>query len=158
MKKIFIVLLLLSCSISASYAASEDMSVYVRQDVFDARMDRLEAMNEKNLIRLEGMINALSEKVDGNFNALSERIDGNFKALSGRIDALSGRMDGFDYKIDVLQTVIYWGLGILSLLVGSFVLAPLFGSIAQKLRSPSLTVEDVKRLIAEAKLSGTQQV
>ena len=154
MRKFFIILIFLVSCVSVSYAASEDMSVYVRQDVFDAKMEALfERLHGEN-VEMKSEIKEEIKTLSGRIDALSGKVD----ALSGRMDGLSWRMDGIDYKIDVLQTVIYWGLGILSLLVGLFVFAPVIGSFIKNLRQPSLTVEDVKRLIAEAKLTGTPQV
>ncbi|MBQ3645882.1 MAG: hypothetical protein II960_04690 [Synergistaceae bacterium] len=152
MKKVLAATLLIFMFSSLSYGAvSEDSSIYVRQDVFDAKTEAL-------FERLHGEITTLSAKIDNNFEKLSAKIDSNFAVLSGRIDALSGRIDGMDYKIDVLQTVVYWGLGILSFLVASFVLAPIVGGIVQNLRKPSFTIDDVKKLISEAQLSRTPQI
>ncbi len=54
MKKFFAAIFLLMTLCSVSYGAtSEDMNVYMRQDVFDAKMEAL-------LLRIEGKIDALS--------------------------------------------------------------------------------------------------
>ncbi len=98
----------------------EDLSVYVRQDVFDAKM---EAFLNRMLVEFEN--------------------------VRGDIKALSSRIDSVENKVDVLQTVVYWGLGILSLLITSFVLAPVVGAVVQKMKSPSIGIEDVKKLIEE---------
>ena len=133
MKKILTTFLLILELSSVSYGAvSQDMTVYVRQDVFDAKME------------------ALFERLHGEIVEMKSEIMGEIKTLSGRIDALSGRIDGMDYKIDVLQTVVYRGLGILSLLVGLFVLAPVVGSFMKNIRKPSLSPEEIKQLISTA--------
>ena len=139
MKKFFIVLLfllfLVGC-ISASYAASEDMSVYVRKDVFEAKMETLEA------------------KMD----AFMAEIRGEFKAVNKQFEAVNKQFEAVNNRIDDLKTVIYWGISILGLILGFAIFAPSFGEFLKNLRQPSLTVEDVKRLIAEAKLISTPQV
>ena len=133
MKKILTTFLLILALSSVSYGAvSQDMTVYVRQDVFDAKME------------------TLFERLHGEIVEMKSEIMGEIKTLSGRIDALSGRIDGMDYKIDVLQTVVYRGLGILSLLVGLFVLAPVVGSFMKNIRKPSLSPEEIKQLISTA--------
>ena len=149
MKSFFVVLMLVLLSSSVSYGASED--VYVRQDVFDAKMEAL-------FVRLHGEIEALGNKIDGNIKALSERIDGNFMALSNRIDGLEKRIDGFDKRIDDLRNNIYlW-----TVIIGLIVLFPFvkkwYDEREEKKRvsQPSFTLEDVKRLIAEAKLGAPQ--
>ena len=64
MKK-FLTAVLLICILSGkSYGAvSGDTEIYVRKDVFEARMDRQEAIAEKNVIRLEGKIDSLERKM-----------------------------------------------------------------------------------------------
>ena len=156
MKKFLSAMMLILIFSSVSFGAvSEDMNVYVRQDVFDAKMEAL-------FERLHGEILILSERMDKQFAELRGEVKGDIKALSERVDgnfaALSGKISGMDYKIDALQTVVYWGLGFLSLLIASFVLAPIVGSIVQNLRKPSFTLDDVKRLIAEAQLNTKPQV
>ena len=147
MKKFFIVLLfllfLVGC-VSASYAASDDMSVYVRQDVFEAKMDAFMAEMRGEFKAINKQFEALNKRIDDVQTSLSSRIDDVYLTLSNRIDDL--------------KTVIYWGISILGLIVGFAIFAPSFGEFLKNLRQPSLTVEDVKRLIAEAKLTGTPQV
>jgi len=64
MKKFFTALLLIFTLASESYAESSS-DVYVRQDVFDAKMEAL-------FSRLEGKIDGLSARVDG----LDKRLGG----------------------------------------------------------------------------------
>ena len=124
MKRIFLaVVLVLVTALSSCAAVSED--IYVRQDVFDAKM---EAFLNRMLVELEN-------------------VRGDIKDVKGDIKALSSRIDSVENKVDVLQTVVYWGLGILSLLITSFVLAPVVGAVVQKMKAPSL--EDMKKLIEE---------
>ena len=84
-------------------AVSEDMSVYLRKDVFDAKMDafmsEIRLMNEqvRSEIRtldakIEGVETSLNAKIDGNFATLSEKIDGVDTKLSARMDGLEARM------------------------------------------------------------------
>ena len=156
MKKIFLAVALVLVTASFSCAATSD-DIYVRQDVFDAKM---EAFLNRMLVEFEnvrGDIKALSSRIDNVESKLTTRIDNVESNLSSRIDSvhreLSSRIDSVESslssRIDVLQTVVYWGLGILSLLITSFVLAPVVGAVVQKMKSPSIGIEDVKRLIEE---------
>ena len=149
MKRIFlaVVLVLVTASVSCA-ATSED--IYVRQDVFDAKM---EAFLNRMLVELENVRGDIKD-VKGDIKALSSRIDSVESNLSNRIDSVHRELST---RIDVLQTVVYWGLGILSLLITSFVLAPVVGAVVQKMKSPS--IEDMKKLIEEnnAKLLSTLQ-
>ena len=149
MKKIIVALLLLTMS-SACYGAASD-DVYVRKDVFDAKM---EAMFNR--------LHAEIGEVRGDIKALSERIDGVNASLSGRIDglnaSLSGRIDGLDKRIDDLRNGIYLWL----VAIGLFVSWPKLKELVQKWgkSTPSITLEDVRRLIEEnnARTAGKAQV
>ena len=82
---------------------------------------------------------------------MSERVDRNF-------DTLSSRIDGLDSRLGDLRNDIYLGLVILGIIVGLPAVQKIFQSLAD--RKPSITIEDVKRLIEEnnMKLSGKTQV
>ena len=147
MKKFFVTVFLILSLSSVSYGAdSEDTSLYLRKDVFEAKMDAL--MNE---------IRVGNERLQGEFKVVNAKIE----ALNKRIDdfqtSTANRFDDFGGRIDDLKTIVYWGLSILGLLIGFAIFGPSFGEFLRNLRKPSLTIEDVKRLIEEAKLSGTSQ-
>ena len=131
MRKIIAVLLLLIMTGVCYGAASDD--VYVRKDVFDAKMEAL-------FTKLHGDIQALSERIEGNFAKLSERIDGVNSSLSGRIDSLDKRMDD-------LRNGIYLWLVAITLVVSW----PKAREILRNWIKPtsSITLEDVMRLIEE---------
>ena len=136
MKKIFMSLLLIVLLVSSCYAAtSEDMGVYVRQDVFDAKMEALMAemrlMNEKLLREVREEIGSIKSDI---------------KVLTSRIDALSKRMDS-------LETMIYWILATLGVAFAAITLAPYLKDI----RKPSITLEQIEALI-DTKINARLQV
>ena len=138
MRKLLIALALI-CTLSAAAlgAESQDMSVYVRQDVFNTRMDKFDT----KLNQLHDDIQRLNTAIlllDGKVEALNARINDNQAATSARIDDL--------------KTIIYWGLSILGLILGFAIFAPALGDFLHKLFKPSITLEDVERLI-DTKLS-----
>ena len=149
MKKIVLslclVLLLCPCS---NGAVSED--IYVRQDVFDAKMEAFMAE-----IRL------MNEQLLGKVHAELTELKGDVKALNSKMDILGGRMSGLERRMSSLEVMIYWVLGTLAIVfaVAAVVLAAL--TLRPQLKEapmPSFTLDDVKRLIAEAKLGGVPQV
>ncbi|MBQ7193289.1 MAG: hypothetical protein IJR98_02850 [Synergistaceae bacterium] len=160
MKKLFFALVLLCIMCSESHAVSEDMSVYVRQDVFDAKMEmlflRLHGEIENLGTRIEALsarIDALDKKIDGVDRSLSEKIDGVNRSLSEKIDgvnrSLSARIDGVDKRIEDTHTFVYWIL----VLFGAIFLMPFvnkFWEFYRERRTPALTVEDVQRIVNEA--------
>ena len=130
-KKLFMsVLLIVLLSSSLSYAAtSEDVNALVMNSInsnFERVFTRLD--------RLENSVSTLAQSI---------------ATLSGRIEGLSGRIDGMDYKVDVLQTVVYWGLGILSTILTLVGIIPMLLKFIRDMTKPSFTLEDVKRLIEE---------
>ena len=177
MEKFFVTLFLILSLSSASYgAASEDTSVYLRKDVFEAKMDSFmnEIRGEFKVVNAK--IEALNKRMDDYQASMSARIDDFQKSTSARFDDLqtstanrfndlqatmTARIDDSQAtttdRIDDLKTIVYWGLSILGLLIAFAIFAPSFGEFLRNLRKPSVTLEDVKRLIEEAKLSGTPQ-
>ena len=143
---------------SCSYGAVSD-DIYVRKDVFEVEMKNINSkldniLNElasqrKEINTLTQSVAVLSERVDGNFVTLSERIDGNFATLSGRID-------GLEKRIDRTNTFLYY----LLVLIGAMMVLPFFNKWwesreeKKQAAAPTITLDDVKRLIAEAKLNG----
>ena len=155
MRKIFLtmIFIFLMQSITLASVQSEDMNVYVRQDVFDAKMEAL--VNE-----IRGDIKVLSERMDKNFAILSERIDALDVKLTNKIDAvdskLSARIDGIDKRIDELDKRIddlrngfYVGIVVFGTLLGLPIFNKLYSERKSQKEKSSFTLEDVKRLIEE---------
>lgn len=163
---IMLVTLICPCS----YGASSD-DVYVRKDVFEVEMRNINSTLERILTKLDAQeksinaltnaVAALSERLDGNFTTLSKRIDGNFTTLSERINGnfatLSERIDGLAKRVETTNTFLYYYLLVL---FGAMLLLPFFNKWweyrekAKQNAVPEFTLDDVKRLIAEAKLNG----
>ena len=137
MKKFLLMILLIFVISSSSYGAvSQD--IYVRQDVFDAKMEAL-------FERLHGEIVALRSELKAEISSLER--------------GLRGEIRGIDRRIDDLRQDIYLGLVILGLLAG-FPAAKEFFKWREERREANkqvVTLEDVKRLIAEAQLNGKTQ-
>ena len=183
MRKIITALSLLLMMTGVCFAAMSD-DVYLRKDVFDAKMEALfdrlhveigelrgdmKALSERIdgnfatllgridgnsatlLGRIDGNFATLSGRIDGNFTTLSERIDGNSATLSGRIDGnfatLSGRMDGLDKRMDDLRNGIYLWLVAITLIVSWPKARDVLKNWIKPV--PSITIEDVMRLIEE---------
>ena len=133
MKKIIILIILLLMMSSESFGAVSD-DVYVRKDVFDAKME------------------AMFNRLHGDIQALSERMDGNFAALSRRMDGLDKRMD------DLQQHYLYLVLVLLGIIVALPSVQKMlqWREERQESRKSSITLEDVERLI-DARMAGKAQ-
>ena len=156
-RKIFFAAILIFLSASISFGAvSDDHEIYLRRDVFEAKMDafmsEIRLMNEQLYNKLHGEIEEVRKELIETKAELSERINvlsGRIDALNGRIDALNGRIDGLEYKIDVLETVVYWGLGLLTLAITLAGVVPVLAKLFKDLRTPSITFDDIRRFIEE---------
>ena len=143
MKKLLLAIAII-CALSGAAlgATSEDMSVYVRQDVYNSDMrninDKLNSILEELRAQREEL-----KTLNSTVAVLSERTDGNYKNLDGRINDL--RQD------------IYLGLVILGLLAGFPAAKEFFKwrEETREARKPPFTLEDVERLI-DTKLKTTQ--
>ena len=73
--------------------------------------------------------------------------------LNSRIDATNARIDVTNARLDELKTAVYWGIGLLGLLITLAAAAPYIVKVLQSINipKPTLTIEDVERLI-DAKL------
>ena len=92
MRKLLSVIgLVLIMSGASNGAVSEDMSVYVRRDVFDAKMEGF--MNE-----IRGEFQVMNAKIE----ALSRRMDDNYRNLEARI----GDLREYIYWLIVLLGII----------------------------------------------------
>ena len=145
-KFVIVMLMLLLMTAGASYGAvSEDMSVYVRKDVFEVYMQNINAKFDMIMEELKEQKRMIAD--------LSDRVAN----LSGRLDGLDKRMDSLDKRIDDLRNGIYLWLVAIGLVVSWPKLKETVRKWANS--TPSITLEDVKRLIEEnnARTSGKVQ-
>ena len=120
---------------------------FVRKDVFDANMRRMETLMEKNLakhesiaVRLEGKIDTLNQRIDGMSNTLNQRIDGMANTLNQRIDGMAntltermnttiaqynafannieGDVKAINARFDTLQSRFAWNLAWVGIIMG----------------------------------------
>ena len=136
MRKVCVALVILMLTSTVCYgAASEDMSVYVRKDVFEAHMRRIDD-------KLDMILEAQKEMQE---ELKSQRRDLN--ELARAISILSTRVDGLEARMGDLRNDIYLGLVILGIVVGLPAVQKMLQNRAS--HQPSITLEDVRRLIQE---------
>ena len=102
MKKVYVLLLLFMqlffLAPACLGAASEDMNVYVRKDVFEVYMQNINTNMERIFQKLDNMESKINN-------------------ISDRVSALSIRMDGLDARMGDLRNDIYLGLVILGMII-----------------------------------------
>ena len=213
MKKFLLAAVLVFLISSMSYGAvSEDSNVYVRQDVFDAKMDKfmaeirlgneqmrrelqetyakthqeiqelrqemqgnqvkLRQEMQENQAKTHEEIQELRQEMQGNQVKLHQEMQENQAKTHEEIQMLNVKLEAMDKRIsdgekrtsdriDDLKTMIYWGFSILGLFIAFAIFGPSFGEFLRNLRTPSISVDEIKQLIAsaiaEAQLSGRPQ-
>ena len=161
MRKILATLALVLLTWSVSYGAASD-DVYVRKDVFDAKMEAFMSEMRNGFQMLNAKIDAQSQRTDDKFQSLEARTDDKFQSLEARMDEkfqsletrINERFRGVDDKIQSLDTRIsdlrngiYLWLVAIGLVATWPKVREIFRSMSSS--SPSITLEDVKRLIEE---------
>ena len=175
MRKILATLALVLLTWSVSYGAASD-DVYVRKDVFDAKMEAFMSEMRNGFQMLNAKIDAQSQRTDDKFQSLEARMDEKFRGVDEKFQSLETRMnerfrsvddkfqsletrmnEGFrgvddkiqnlDTRISDLRNGIYLWLVAIGLVATWPKVREIFRSMSSS--SPSITLEDVKRLIAE---------
>ena len=146
MKKIILSLVIMIFISSISYGA-ESSDVYLRQDVFEATMN---AFRSELRLSNEQLLNQVKAELDKRFNEVDKR----FSEVDRRFNDLERKVAVLDEKAESTKTMVYWGFNIIVIMLTIVGLILAFSQplteYLKKLRTPALTVEEVKRLIDEA--------
>lgn len=138
--------------------------IYVRKDVFDARMDRMEILLEKTVIEIKSYV----DNAIGEMRAENAKFHDEIRAEIGEIRAEIGglrseigelRAEIRDVKndirlltarVDSLENVFYWGLGGFGIILASAVIVPAIIGFLRKLFTPSVPIEEIERVVNAA--------
>lgn len=127
MKKAVAALVLVLCLGAVSFGEeAKDSGVYLRQDVFEAKMDAF--MKE-----IRGELQVMNAKID----ALSRRVDDNYRSLDTRISDLSN--------------ILYLFMVLLGVVISLPIVQKILQGREERKEADTKTeiIEEVKRLIAE---------
>ena len=132
MKKfLFALLIAITVSVPAFGVTSNDVheTVYLRQDVFEAKMDafmaEIKLMNEQ----------------------LRSELKKDIQDTNSRIDVINARLNVIDTRMDNLHNVIYWGLGFMTIIITLVASSPYLIKFVKAISHPPFTLEDVEKLI-----------
>ena len=155
MRKLFIVFAWLLILSGVSFGAVSD-DVYVRQDVFSARMDafmsEIRLMNQELRSEMKELHSEVKQDIQNLRQEVKQEIQEIRQEVKRDIQAVNARIDVTNARLDDLYTTVYWGLAIIGIFVALIAFAPVLMTMYQNLRKPSITLEEVERLI-EAKFS-----
>ena len=133
-------------------AQSDD--IYVRKDVFDAKMEAFMAEIRLGNAEIKKDIELLDKKIDSKINQLDQKFEAKFDQLANRLEdriaIVNTRIDDVHTRINDVQTSVYWGFTLLALLFAFITFAPSIADFLKNLRKPSVSFEDVERLINQA--------
>ena len=128
---------------------------FVNKEVFDARMDRIEAIVEKALIEMKADNEKLRSEVNAAINGMKAENEKLRSELKTEIRMLDTRVDALGSRIDTVQTTVYWGFAIIAIVLAFL---PTIQDWRRMFHKPAVTMEDVERAInaaiAQARLEG----
>ena len=143
-------------------------SDYIRKDVFDARMDRMEMLLQKTVTEIKAYVDkAISDMKDEiraenakfrdevkvEINGMKVEIAGiktELSALKAEIHDVRNETRLLSTRIDSLENVFYWGLGGFGIILASAVIVPAILGFLKKFFTPPVTIEDVERIVNTA--------
>ncbi len=120
--------------------------IYVRKDVFDARMDRMEMLLEKTVIEIKSYV----DKSTGETKAYVEKAVGEIKA---EVQKNGNDIRVLTARVDSMEHVLYWGLGLFGVILTLAAVLPSIVEAVKKLFKPSHTFKEMEK-IAE-RVAGT---
>ena len=128
---------------------------FVKKEVFNARMDRMEALLEKTLIEMKADNEKLRSEVNAAINGMKAENEKLRSELKTEIRMLDTRVDALGSRIDTVQTTVYWGFAIIAIVLAFL---PTIQDWRRMFHKPAVTMEDVERAInaaiAQARLEG----
>ena len=117
--------------------------IYVRKHVFDARMDRLEMLLEKTTVEIKAYV----DKAVGEIKAENAQFKSEIRAEIGEV---RNDIRVLTARVASLENVFYWGLGGFAVILASAVIIPSIVGFLKKIFQPSVTLEDVERIVNTA--------
>ena len=151
---ITVVLLIVMCAVSYG-AETADSEVYVRKEVFNAYMDSINSKFDTIMREMKQMREEMREEIKEIKEELKSQreeiksIRQDLSEIARAVSVLSQRIDGLEARLGDTQNYLY----LLLVLLGIIVALPFVQRFLEwkDSRKPSITLEDVKRLIEESK-------
>ena len=109
---------------------------FITVEMFNARMDRLEAMNEKNMVIIDGKLTEIRSEI---------------KVTNSRIDSTNTRIDNMAERIEDLKFFGTVGLAIITIFIAIVALVPMFRKEKSERRDElsQHNIRDIRALIRE---------
>ena len=146
-KVILALMIVLSAVSMSSGAASEDMSVYVRKDVFEVHMQNINTNMEKILEELKAQRKDITE-LSRAVSVLSTRVDGLEAKMDTRINGLERKLDA---RIDDLRNGLYLWITVITVIFAYIEIRRKRQERedAKEATAPTMTLEEIKNLVGQ---------
>ena len=119
--------------------AESQGDVYVRKDVFEARMDRMEMLLEKTVLEIKSYVDKSTGETKAYVEKAVDEIKAEVRQNGNDIRVLTARVDS-------MENVLYWGLGLFGIILALAALLPTILEAAKKMFKPLPTMEDMERI------------
>ena len=132
-----------------SGAVRPNGSDYVRQDIFDAHMRRIDERFDSLEKRMDERFKSMEILIDKKLTELRADLEVRFERIESRFAQVDSRFDAVDTRLHNVETNIYWGFGLFALILAFLTFSPVVKSL-QNLFKPAVTLEDVERIVQAA--------
>ena len=126
--------------------AESQEDIYVRRDVFEARMDRMEMLLEKTVLEIKSYV----DKSTGETKVYVEKAVGEMKSEIGGLKAeiveVKNDVKVLTARVDSMENVLYWGLGLFGIILALAALLPSIMEAARRFFKPSHIYEEMERI------------
>ena len=106
-----------------------------------------EMLIEKNMTQLRSEIQGMRTEILQEMDKRFKEVDKRFDEVNERFNRVERRIDVLEERTEGLKTSVYWGLTFMGIILAMIVFAPTLVKIFQIIFRPSVTLEDVQRLI-----------
>ncbi|MBQ6971518.1 MAG: hypothetical protein IJP86_04095 [Synergistaceae bacterium] len=138
-----------------------DEDAYIRRDVFEARMDRMEMLLEKTVLEIKSYVDkstgetrAYVEKSTADTRAYVEKSTADTRAyvekalteIKAEIVEVKNDVRVLTARVDSMENVLYWGLGLFGIILALSTMLPTILEYTRKLFKLTPTLEDMERV------------
>ena len=131
--------------------AESQGDVYVRRDVFEARMDRMEMLLEKTVLEIksyvdkstgetriyvEKAIGGLIDEVKSEVGGLRAEMKSEVGGLKAEIVEVKNDVKVLTARVDSMRDVLYWGLALFGIILALATILPAILEYRKKLLNP----------------------
>ena len=144
--------------------AENQGDIYVRRDVFEARMDRMEMLLEKTVIEIkayvdkstgetktyvEKAIGGLRDEVKSEIGGLRAEfgsLRAEFGSLRAEVVEVKNEVKVLTARVDSMENVLYWGLGLFGIILAVATLLPSILESVRRFIKPTHFKEEMEKI------------